>query len=545
MMNNTIKSASNRSVGRLRWLGAPGLLACVAAVAGACASDQSDESVGYAQQAAVATTVLLNEVLYDPPGGAAADNAHQYIEITGTANGTLEEYYVVVVDGRSTGSPGAALAVVNLGTACSGACAIGSNGLLVITPAATGTFTFPTATTKVTSSYTMANNSGTVSDDYSILLVKSSTAIAVGADFDTANNGTLTPPTGVTLVDAVGWTESATGFVYGGVNITGTGAAKDSPDAIIRIAGNTTALTRNAWFYAEVSGATGTGTTLTGATASGTGAVPTDVTAITPGLPNTAASITPTGTAGAAGAAGATGAAAGSGNGGTAGGSQVGHAGNAGNAGNAGTAGQITIVLPTTGGTSATGGVATTAGTTGSPTTGGAATAGATGLSSGGAVSAGAPSTGGAVGTAGTANVAGNPGQAGSTSTTGTAGAESSLAGSAGVAAGKGGSGGVVNTGKGGASATVGGSGGSATAVGGTATAVGGKAAGVGGKAAGVGGKAAGVGGATGNGDTTAAEDDEGSCGCRIVGREKSPVSGIAMVMALAGALLSRRRRRG
>lgn len=590
-MREIRNSASRRSSGKLRWLGAPSLLTGALAVAAACSSEQGDESIELAQQAAAATGVLLNEVVFDPRGQGAADAAHQYIEIMGSANGTLEGYQLVVVDGRSDGGlPGVVLGAVDLGTACAGAaCAIGSNGMLVVTPEATGGRSFPAETTRVALGYTMDNNTGLGTDDFSILLIQSDTPITTSADLDSADDGTLELPTGATLVDAVGWRESTTGLIYGGVDVKPNTAAQDSPDAMIRIAGNTTPLTVNAWFYAEITGNDGSSATLDEIATAGTGTIPSDLTVLTPGLPNTLAAPN-NGTAGAAGMSGVAGAAGSTGSvsdGGTAGATDSGVAGAsgagedpgmAGTAGTAGSAGQIIIVIPAetggapaeTGGAPSTGGFTAVAGAA-AETGGSASVAGAPGTGTGGVTSAAGASPTENGGTAGAATLpaetggvaaagappaetGGVPGAAGTPAidTAGAAGTpvigsgggaqagNPSVAGSS-ANGGAGTGGATTTTGQGGSTLSTG-VGGGATASGGATT-----ASSTGGTKASTTATAK-VGGATSSSTTSAGDgegdDDEGSCGCRVVGKQKSPISGLAVFAAMLGAMLSRRRRR-
>src|SRR5512133_1065822 len=102
-MNNNLKLASGRTAGQLRWLGTPSLLSLIVAVAGACASDQTeDSSVTTAGQAVTASQVLINEVMINPDG-SPVDN-YKYIELKGTPNGTLEGYQLAIVNGAYSGN---------------------------------------------------------------------------------------------------------------------------------------------------------------------------------------------------------------------------------------------------------------------------------------------------------------------------------------------------------------------------------------------------------------------------------------------------------
>jgi MYXO-CTERM domain-containing protein len=593
IMNHTAKSQSLQTSHPLRWLGAPSLLALVAAAVGACSSDQPSESIGRSQQAAT-TDILINEVDFDPKGAGTASEAYQYIELSGPPGASLQDYYVLFVDGRTvvpTGTPatGAVLAVANLTTACTpNPCHLGSDGLLVVTRNSTGGFTFPAATTRVAwsdpSPYSMPNNTNgpdlptptacttaACTDDYSVLLVTSSTAITRPLDLDPtmppsgtagapSGVGVLTLPTGAVLMDALGWRESLTGLVYGGVDVKPNTLVQDSPSAIIRIDGNTDPLSASAWFTAEYTAAgTGATTTLVSIAAAVPGTTLPPVTNVTPGAPNVAAS----GIAGAAGAAGIAGIAGSAGvatNGGTAGTTTVVEAGTAGiasgvgglssNAGTAGTAG--TIVVVATGGAPTTGGAPPTAGAP--PATGGTTVVAAGAPGTGGIAAAGAPvTTGGTVGAAGSGDggVVVAAGTSGVTEA-GAAGLSASNAGAAGtwVEAGAPSAAGAATAGtkNTGGATTRGGSAGTAgktaTSAGTTAKATGGASTGgakaTGGKPA-VGGASSALGGST---DTGEADDTSSGCGCRTVGKSQTPATGLVTILALAGALLSRRRRR-
>ena len=51
------------------------------------------------------------------------------------------------------------------------------------------------------------------------------------------------------LIDAIGWTESDTGFLYGGVAIS---EDVEAPDAVTRLVGNDDLLSAAAWYYGEL-----------------------------------------------------------------------------------------------------------------------------------------------------------------------------------------------------------------------------------------------------------------------------------------------------
>jgi MYXO-CTERM domain-containing protein len=470
------------SLGRL--LGNPGFALCIAGVmGGACSTSQNRDSVATVNQEATAPSgsVLINEVLYDPKGQGT--EAYQYIEISGPPGDTLDGYYVAIVDG-SAANAGDVLAVVDLGTACSGApCALGTDGLLMITPELTGGQIAPAGTTQVAFGYTMVNTTGTgdAENDISILVIESPTT-----DITTSTNlapdaGPLALPEGATLSDGIGWREDTTGTVFG-ADVKPNTAAQDSPSAIVRISTCTTANTAACWFYGEFANAgTGAARNLTGITASVAGTtLPADVTSLTPGAANVAAAPNDAGVGGGT----STGGAAGQGGGAVAGGA----------------GGTSSVDIP---GTKVTGG--STAVSTGTTPVGGS-----TATSTSGTTPAGGTTGASTAGTtpAGDTTVA---------STTGTSAAGDTTAASTGTSA----TGGATAVSTAGTKATGGRTG---TSTSGTKTG---------------GGTAI----ATTNTSAGSKEDDSG-CGCRTAGKSQVPASGLAFMAALAGGLLARRRRR-
>jgi hypothetical protein len=87
-----------------------------------------------------------------------------------------------------------------------------------------------------------------------------------GQDLDADDNGVLDAFFGLTAIDGVGWTgdpSSTAAVVYGGVpNLGGPPLPlADVPDAASRFVGNTTPLSRPAWYYGHVSSAGGDAST--------------------------------------------------------------------------------------------------------------------------------------------------------------------------------------------------------------------------------------------------------------------------------------------
>ena len=541
-MKNATSLKRRRLTSLGRMLGNPGFALCMVGVmGGACSSGKNHDPVVTIEQEVTAPsgTVLISEVLYDPIGQTAADDAYQYIEISGPAGDTLEGYYVAIVNG-SAANAGKMLAVVDLGTACSGPCALGSDGFLMITPSATAGQTTPAGTTRVASGYTMVNTfgSGQAQNDVSILVIESSTPITINTDV-AGDGGGLALPSGATLVDGIGWREDTQGKVFGtDVKPLPSGSTgQDSPSAIVRISTCTTANDDACWFYAEfpttTGGATSTGSLRTFTPASITPTVagttlPAGVTALTPGEANTAENVSgPTSDAGAGGST-STGGATGQG------GSTTTVAGGTTAAG--GTTG-VTTTTDTGGSTAvSTTGTSPAGGSTAVSTTGTAPVGGATAVSTTGTAPAGG-STAVSTAAGGTTVVSTGTAPAGGTTTvstgTGTAGG-----GTTAVSTGTG-AGGTTAASTAGTSATGGATGGATAASTAGTKATGGK---TGTSSSGT--KTGGTGTSTTNTNASGSEGSDSGCGCRTAGRSPMPASGLAFIAALASGLLVRRRRR-
>src|SRR4051812_5305041 len=86
-----------------------------------CSSESPGEPLSGAEQGLGAGEfALLNEVELNPPGG---DAPWQYIELVGTPGASLAGLQMVVAE--AAGAPSVEM-VVNLGTACNGACILGT-----------------------------------------------------------------------------------------------------------------------------------------------------------------------------------------------------------------------------------------------------------------------------------------------------------------------------------------------------------------------------------------------------------------------------------
>ncbi|WP_254512701.1 cadherin domain-containing protein [Anatilimnocola floriformis] len=186
--------------------------------------------------------LLLNEVSVNPP--SATDTPYEYVELKGTPNATLSNWYVVQLAANPANTAGNAVFVTDLNNAT-----VGSNGLLVI-KATSGGHTIPAGTSVVTNP-ALDSGAGLSNQSQSMLLIYSSTPITVGQDLDTNNDGSLDLPAGATVIDAVGWVNQGfpSDLVYGGVSlIQGTAI----PDAASRISTDNTPLSASAWFNGDL-----------------------------------------------------------------------------------------------------------------------------------------------------------------------------------------------------------------------------------------------------------------------------------------------------
>ena len=187
----------------------------------------------------------LNELKVNPPGSATGSDKYQYIELLGSPGLSLNNVYVVMLDGNGT-SAGTADYIANL----SGH-SLGSNGLLMIkSPSSTGTHSAASGTTVVTDAQFDTAGGILSKQTVSFYLVSSTTPIAQGTDFDLNDDGSLDNlPSGFTLFDNVGWSDGDAGDrVYGGVSLTQT---QGTPDAASRIVGNST-ISFNAWYNGDL-----------------------------------------------------------------------------------------------------------------------------------------------------------------------------------------------------------------------------------------------------------------------------------------------------
>jgi hypothetical protein len=193
--------------------------------------------------------VLLNEIKINPPGNT--DTPWEYAEIACPPNGSLAGYYFVAFEGdgdSSTGSPGVADIVVDLGTQ-----KCGSNGIAVIKPT-TGGHAFGAQATVFTTA-SLDTGSGFENATTSFAIVRSpSTPIVQGADYDAADEGTLSLPGGASIVDGISvfdQTDGVTDHTY----VPRLAKAGIVADAASRFPGVTAPLSESAWYFGDLKGA--------------------------------------------------------------------------------------------------------------------------------------------------------------------------------------------------------------------------------------------------------------------------------------------------
>lgn len=190
--------------------------------------------------------LLVNEVKVNPPG---TDNPFEYIELRGEPNTTLINAYFVVFEGDS-GSTGNADFVIPLS-----GITLGTNGLLFI-----GTslgYSNINSQTVYIDTLIFGVSAGLIENgSSSFVTMFSPSPILTNADYDTNNDGVLELPFGMSIIDAVGYTNNNAGAkVYGGANITQNGF---TPDAIVRFYDNTTPRTAAAWYCGDLTGSPST-----------------------------------------------------------------------------------------------------------------------------------------------------------------------------------------------------------------------------------------------------------------------------------------------
>ncbi len=182
--------------------------------------------------------LLLNEIVVNPPG---ADDGREFIELKGSPGSTLNNIYVVVIEG-DPGSAGNSDLVIPLN-----GITLGSNGLVFIGTSLGYPNIAPPTVFKDTLIFGLPIlDNGSMS----FLVLFSPSPILTNVDYDNNNDGTLELPQGAIIQDAVGWTNGdVDALIYGGVILS---QSAGTPDAAVRFFDNTTPSSVSAWYNGDL-----------------------------------------------------------------------------------------------------------------------------------------------------------------------------------------------------------------------------------------------------------------------------------------------------
>lgn len=183
---------------------------------------------------------VLNEVLANPAG---TDTGYEYFEVRGVPGSTLQNTYLLFVDGNGN-KAGSVEVAISLGGQT-----LGSNGLLFITSSSNPLGVMSPTTVLATS--TLSSPGGSLQNaTATTLLVRSTVPIVAGTDLDADNNGTLEGlPAGALVLDAVGWSDGGSSDrVYGPVLTQ----VSSNPDAATRFRHDLTRNSAAAWYCGAV-----------------------------------------------------------------------------------------------------------------------------------------------------------------------------------------------------------------------------------------------------------------------------------------------------
>ncbi len=183
-------------------------------------------------------TVVLNEIKVNP---ASADTSQEFVELRGTANAPLTNFYFVSIEGDGATASGTATMVVSLGSA-----SMGSGGYLVI---GSPSLTVAAGASHVSDARFDTTSGILQNGSNSFALIYSLTPISEGTDLDANSDGALELPAGASLIDAVG-------SLDGGVSDIAYGAILTQPSgafgAASRFPDNVTPLTVAAWYNGDL-----------------------------------------------------------------------------------------------------------------------------------------------------------------------------------------------------------------------------------------------------------------------------------------------------
>ncbi|KAF0095983.1 MAG: 3-phytase [Puniceicoccaceae bacterium 5H] len=188
------------------------------------------------------TRLRLNEIKANIPEDL---HAQQFIELIGTPGSTIEDAWLLVIDGDDGDNPG----TVDLALDLSGQ-QLGENGLLLVRgPGQYADAARETAILELPGLRTYTGDShpdGLIEHDaVTFLLVQGrQLALQSGRDLDPQDDGQLDLPVGAQVIDSVGWLDDGAGTVYTSVVLSQTAS---SPDAASRMRGRMGANELAAW----------------------------------------------------------------------------------------------------------------------------------------------------------------------------------------------------------------------------------------------------------------------------------------------------------
>jgi hypothetical protein len=187
--------------------------------------------------------LLVNEIKVNAPG---QDDPFEFIELKGTPNTTINNYYFVAFEG-DPGSAGEADIVFPVNNVT-----LKGNGLLLYATSL-GYSNIP-AETNFVDTLLFAIPGGYIENgSNTFATIFSTIPIVRGFDYDSDNDGVLELPPGAVVIDAVGYTNgNPDAILYNG--ITALTQSAGTPDALVRFYGNAVPNSFSAWYNGDLLG---------------------------------------------------------------------------------------------------------------------------------------------------------------------------------------------------------------------------------------------------------------------------------------------------
>lgn len=167
-------------------------------------------------------TLLMNEVMFNPPG---TDAPNEFVEIFGTTGESLTNVYLVGIEGDNGANPGDVQTIFNLSSF-----SLGSNGFLVLLQRGNSYTVDPLANTATGTTTGFGGLVGFSADppvstdienaSVTFMLIRTTTPPTLSDDIDSDNDGTPDGPvfSGWTILDSVGMTDASSDKAYGAHN---------------------------------------------------------------------------------------------------------------------------------------------------------------------------------------------------------------------------------------------------------------------------------------------------------------------------------------